>query len=115
MTDVPTRNQNVRQLIMMLVDLGLHLEMEEAQVLIRNLLQLCTILGNHEAVKDYSEEEMIGVAELQWTSRLACLTHTLQSEQSTSDVNDRLKFIFGNFNKLHDFKVSTPASFSILD
>ena len=91
---------------MMLVDLGCYLAIEECLDLKQNLLQYCSILAAEKSNEEDSTEKLVGMAEFNWTSKLAEIIHNLQKSSKTADVSVRLKYLLGEFNHQHDYKVS---------
>ena len=105
-TDVSVKNQPTRELVLLLLDLGCNIDVDECMELKQKLLEYCPILAAEESSSGLSDEELIGQVELKWTKKLLEIISNLQKPDLTSDVNDRLKYLLGEFNLHHDFKVS---------
>ena len=99
------RNQYSRELLMLLIDYGISQEVEESYKLLTNLTQWCTIFASLEANKDRSDEELQGLIEVDWTSRLCTLFHNLQQERRSQDLDPRSTDLLARFNGAHGFKV----------
>ena len=100
------KDQGTRELLLLLLDLGSSLEMEEAEVLLDNLLEFCGFYVNWESNQDKSREELLGAAEIAWSSRLQSIFHNANILQKTQDMNTLLKDLMAKFNSQHDFKVN---------
>ena len=61
------KDQGTRELLLLLLDLGSSLGMEEAEVLLDNLLQFCGFYANWESNQDKSREDLVGAAGLEWS------------------------------------------------
>ena len=80
--------------------------MEEAEVLLDNLLQFCGFYANWESNQDKSREELVGAADLEWSGRLQIIFHNATILQKTQNMNTLLKDVMAKFNSQHEFKVN---------
>ena len=90
---------------MFLFDFGSNLEMEECDVLKNNLLEYCSILRFEDENHRLDDEDLLGLAEKNWTEKLGSLINNLQNENLTTDFGERMKDLFARFNAKHHFKV----------
>lgn len=102
------RDQGTRELIMLLIDLGNGLEkpLEEAKVLVENLYQFCSIFAARESNLEKSNEDLVGLAEVEWTYKLQVLFHNASQARNTQDMPPLLKETMSKFNDQHEFKVN---------
>lgn len=93
---------------MLLVDLANSLEkpLEEANILVRNLYQFCSIFAARESNVDTPVEDLIGLAEVEWTHKLAVLFFNASQDKNTQDMPPLLKETMAKFNAQHEFKVN---------
>ena len=89
---------------MFLFDFGSNLEMKECDVLKNNLLEYCSILRFEDENSELDDEDLLGLAEKNWTVKLGKLINSLQNKQTT-DFGERMKDLFAEFNAKHQFKV----------
>ena len=99
------RNQNSRKLLMLLIDYGISQKVEESSKLLKNLRQWCTIFASLATNQEKSDEELQGLIEVDWTSRLCQMFHNLRIERRTPDLGPRMTDLLSRFNAGHDFKV----------
>ena len=101
------RDQETRELIMLLIDLGNGLEnpLEEAKILVGNLYQFCSIFAARETNLEKSKEDLIGMAEVEWTYKLQDLFHNASQARNTQDMPPLLKETLSKFNNQYEFKV----------
>ena len=104
-TGASTRNQKSRGLLMLLIDYGISQKLEESSKLLKNLRQWCTIFASLPANQEKSEEELQGLIEVDWTTRLCEMFHNLRLARRTQDVSPRLTDLLARFNGAHGFKV----------
>ena len=102
------RDHETRKLLMVLIDLGNSLEepLEEAKILLKNQCQFCSIFAARESNCDKSPEELLGLVELEWTSKLQVLFHNASQARNAQDFPPLLKETMLKFNAQHDFKVN---------
>ena len=102
------RDQGTRELLLLLVDLANSLDkpLEEANILVRNLYQFCSIFAARESNLEKSKEDLIGLAEVEWTHKLAVLFFNAGQEKNAQDMPALLKETMAQFNVEHDFKVN---------
>ena len=100
-----TKNQYSRELLMLLIDYGISQKVEESSKLMKNLRQWCTIFASLETNKEKSDEELQGLIEVDWTSRLCEIFHNLRLARRTQDVSPRMTDLLARFNGLHGYKV----------
>ena len=96
---------------MMMIDYGMTLNMEEAQELYRNLMEYCSFLTYEDKVADKTDQEKIGIAEIDWTEKLLDVIKTLQR---ANDCSERLKHLLAAFNFKHQYEVISPLSFKLI-
>ena len=113
------RNQYSRELLMLLIDYGISQNVEESSKLLKNLRQCCTIFASLVNNQEKSDEELQGLIEVDWTTRLCQMFHNLRLERRTQDLSPRLTDLLARFNAAHDFKVNnskfrTPLLFYFL-
>ena len=80
--------------------------MEEAEVLLDNLLEFCGFYVSWDSNKDKPREELLGAAEIVWSGRLQSIFHNATILQKTQDMNTLLKDLMAKFNSQHEFKVN---------
>ena len=100
------RDQETRELLLLLLDLGNSLEMEEAEILLDNLLDFCGFYAKLESNKEKSKEELVGSAEVEWTGRLQEVFHNATKLRKTQDMHVLVKDVLSKFNHKHDYKVN---------
>ena len=100
------KDQGTRELLLLLIDLGSSLEMDEAETLLGNLCDFCGFFVNSESNKDKTREELLGSAEVEWLTRLQMIFHNATIIQNTQDMPALLKEVMAKFNSQHEFKVS---------
>ena len=103
-TGSPLTNQFTRELIMMLVDWGLHNQIDEAETMLENLLQFCPIYAGEEENEDKSIEDLRGMVEMEWTNKIIEVFLNAKKEQKTQDMAERLIDLLSKFNAKEDFK-----------
>ena len=81
--------------------------MEEAEILLDNLLEFCSFYVNKDYNKDKSSEDLLGAAELEWSGRLQDIFHNTSMPKNTQDMPPLLKDVMAKFNSQHDFKVNS--------
>ena len=99
------RDQETRELLLLLLDFGSSLEMEEAEILLDNLLEFCGFFANLETNKDKSLEQLVGSAEVEWCSRLQEIFHNAAKRRNTQDMDTLVKDLMAKFNRQHEYKV----------
>ena len=80
------------------------MEMEEAEILLDNLLKFCGKYVKKESNKDMSREDLLGAAEVRWSGLLQ-VTFRNTSMRNTQDMPDLLKDLMARFNFQHEYKV----------
>ena len=100
------RDQETRELLLLLLDLGSSFEMEEADILLDNLLEFCGFYATLESNQDKSKEELMGSAEVEWTGRLQTIFHNAAILKRTQDMHTLIKDVLSKFNDKHDYKVN---------
>ena len=96
-------NQEARQHLMILIDFGKSINMWESEELYRHLMEFCSVFAAEADLKDKSDQEKIGLAELAWTERLLMVIKNLQKAK---DCSERLKHLLAIFNSTHDYQVT---------
>lgn len=99
------KDQFTRELLLLLIDLGSSLEMEEAETLLDNLCEFCVFFVKWDSNGEKSREQLLGSAEVEWLSRLQSTFHNARILQNTQDMPPLLKDVMAKFNSQHDFKV----------
>lgn len=79
--------------------------MEEAEILLNNLLEFCGFYVNKECNMDKSREDLLGAAEVEWCRRLQDVFHNTSNPKNTPDMPPLLKDTMAKFNSKHEFKV----------
>ena len=103
-TRSPLTNQPTRELIMMLMDWGLHNQMDEAKTMLENLLQFCPIHAGEEENQDKSIEDLRGMVEMEWTNKIIDIFLNARKEQKTQDMVERLIDLLSKFNAKENFQ-----------
>ena len=80
------------------------MEMEEAEILLDNLLKFCGSYVKKELNKDKSREDLLGAAEVKWSGHLQDTFHNT-SMRNTQDMPTLLKDLMAKFNFQHEYKV----------
>lgn len=89
-----------------MIDLGISLKLEDAETLLANLVEFCSIFANLDSNKDKSPAVLLGLAEVAWTTKLQMIFHNQTITQNTMDMPPRLKELMSKFNANHDYEVN---------
>ena len=100
------KDQYTKELIMMLIDWGLHNKMDEAETLLENILQYCQIYAEECEDEDCSIEDLRGRVEMNWTEKIVNIFRNAHNEHNTQDMEARLIRLLSRFNAKEDFKVN---------
>ena len=95
-------NFKSKQDLLMMIDFGMTLNMEESRELYRNLMEYCSFLAHEDALAGKTDQEKIGIAELNWTDKLLNVVKTLHK---ATDCSPRLKHLLAVFNSKHNYQV----------
>ena len=79
--------------------------MEEAETLRGNLFEFCGFFVDFECNQGKSREELLGAAEVEWTTRLQMIFHNIAITKNTQDMPHLLKATLAKFNSQHEYKV----------
>ena len=88
----------------MLLDWGLHNQINEAETLLENLLQFCQIYAARRENEGKSIEELRGMVEMNWTDKIIEVFLNAKKEQKTQDMSPRLLDLLSKFNAKEEFK-----------
>ena len=99
------QDHETRKLIMLLVDVGKIVEMKEAETLLENLCQFCSKFRNKVFNKGKLPNEMLGPAEVAWTTSIQGIFKNIHAKKRTMDLDPRVKELMSKFNAQHEFKV----------
>ena len=91
---------------MMFLDFASHLDMEEADVLNRHLLEYCSMLSFKEEHLENSQEELLAFAEFSWTYKMTEIIANCQKEGITLDFGERLLNLMAKFNHKRNYQVN---------
>ena len=80
------------------------MELEEAEILLDNLLKFCGSYVQKEISKDKPREDLLGAAEVKWSGHLQDIFHNT-SMKNTRDMPPLLKDLMAKFNSQHEYKV----------
>lgn len=105
------KDQRTRELLLLLIDLGSSLEMEEAETLLDNLYEFCGFFVNWESNIGKSREELLGSAEVEWLTRLQMIFHNATIAQNNQQMPPLVKEVLARFNSQHEFKVNKFLSY----
>ena len=78
--------------------------MEEAEILLDNLLKFCGSYVKKEFNKEMSRDDLLGAAEVKWSGHLQDTFHNT-SMRNTQDMPTLLKDLMAKFNFQHEYKV----------